>query len=141
MLIEPVTLDFPQADLDDLRERLARTRLPGTLPGQGWSEGMDLDVLSDLLGYWATTFDWPAQQARLNELPHYQATIGEQRIHFIHQPGTGPAPLPLVLSHGWPGSFLEMGTSPRWSSRSCWRRISAHFSARCAKGGICSADR
>lgn len=108
MLIEAITLDFPQTDLDDLHQRLARTRLPGTLQGQGWSEGMDLDVLSDLLGYWATGFDWSAQQAQLNQLPHYQTTLGEQRIHFIHQPGTGPAPLPLVLSHGWPGSFLEM---------------------------------
>lgn len=108
MLIEAFTLDFPQADLDDLRQRLRRARLPGTLTGQGWSEGMDLDVLDDLLAYWADGFDWPAQQAQLNLLPHYRATLGEQQVHFIHQRGTGPAPLPLVLSHGWPGSFLEM---------------------------------
>ncbi|WP_249674293.1 epoxide hydrolase family protein [Pseudomonas abieticivorans] len=108
MSITPFTLAIPQDALGDLRQRLQNTRLPSSLPGQGWSEGMDLEVLHDLLAYWANGFDWPAQQARLNELSHFMAELNGQSIHFIHQRGQGPAPMPLVLTHGWPGSFVEM---------------------------------
>jgi len=108
MLIEPFTLDIPEAALSDLRHRVSNARLPLALDEQGWSEGMDLGVLKNLLTHWATDFDWRAQEAALNRLPQFMAHIGDQKIHFIHQPGRGPAPMPLVLTHGWPGSFIEM---------------------------------
>jgi pimeloyl-ACP methyl ester carboxylesterase len=108
MNIEPFRIAIPDADLADLDERLLRLRLAHEIEGQGWSEGIEPGFLRDLLEYWASEFDWRSHEARLNTLPHYRTSVGEQALHFIHQPGTGPAPLPLVLTHGWPGSFVEM---------------------------------
>lgn len=108
MFIEPFCIDVPDSALDDLHHRLQHTRLPEPLADQGWSEGMDMDVLRELLAYWSTSFDWRAREAELNRLPQFVARIGEQRIHFVHQRGVGPDPMPLVLTHGWPGSFIEM---------------------------------
>lgn len=108
MFARPFSIDIPESALDDLRHRLQNTRLPVPLAGQGWSEGMDMDVLGELLLQWSTTFDWRAQEAALNRLPQFVATLGEQQVHFVHQRGVGPKPMPLVLTHGWPGSFIEM---------------------------------
>jgi len=108
MHIEPFNIAIAQDALDDLHSRLRRTRRLIAIDGQGWSEGVDLEFLDRLLDHWLNHFDWPTRQAQLNRLPQYRATVGEQQIHFIHQPGTGPAPMPLVLTHGWPGSFVEM---------------------------------
>jgi pimeloyl-ACP methyl ester carboxylesterase len=108
MSIEPFRIHIPDTDLVDLDERLLRIRVAAGVEEQGWSEGIEPGFLADLLDYWASEFDWRAQEERLNALPHYLARIGEQTIHFVHQPGAGPAPLPLVLTHGWPGSFIEM---------------------------------
>ncbi|MCL6702195.1 epoxide hydrolase family protein [Pseudomonas sp. T1.Ur] len=108
MFARPFVIDTPGSALVDLKDRLRNTRLPQPLAGVGWSEGMDADVLRDLLAHWSTTFDWRAQQAALNRLPQFVATLGEQEIHFVHQHGIGPNPMPLVLTHGWPGSFIEM---------------------------------
>ncbi|QHA82472.1 alpha/beta fold hydrolase [Pseudomonas mediterranea] len=108
MLIEPFSINIPEHTLEDLRHRLHNTRLPESLLDQGWSEGMDMGVLRDLLAYWSTGFDWRAQEAELNRLPQFVANIGGQRVHFVHQRGVGPDPMPLVLTHGWPGSFIEM---------------------------------
>jgi len=108
MRIEPFSIDIPEQALDDLRHRLRNTRLPQPLASVGWNEGMDADVLRDLITHWSTTFDWRAQEAALNRLPQFLATLGEQEIHFVHQRGIGPNPMPLVLTHGWPGSFIEM---------------------------------
>ena len=108
MFIEPFCIDAPESALDDLSRRLQHSRLPEPLAGQGWSEGMDMDVLRELLAYWSTSFDWRAREAELNRLPQFVAHIDEQRIHFVHQRGVGPKPMPLVLTHGWPGSFIEM---------------------------------
>jgi len=107
MNIEPFRIAIPDADLADLQERLRRTRRAPAIEDQGWSQGIAPDFLDELLRYWQDGFDWRAQEARLNRLPQYLAQIGEHTIHFVHQPGTGPAPLPLVLTHGWPGSFIE----------------------------------
>jgi len=108
MQLTPFTLAIPDADLADLHQRLQRTRWLQDLEGQGWSEGTDLGFLRRLLAHWAEAFDWRAEEARLNQLPQFIAQVGEQAVHVIHQPGTGPAPMPLILTHGWPGSFVEM---------------------------------
>ncbi|WP_053144944.1 epoxide hydrolase family protein [Pseudomonas sp. P97.38] len=108
MHIKPFSIDIPEDALADLRHRLLNARLPEPLAGQGWTEGMDINVLRDLLAYWSTTFDWRAKEAALNRLPQFVADVDGQRVHFIHQRGVGPAPMPLILTHGWPGSFIEM---------------------------------
>ena len=108
MHIEPFHIAVPEADLADLHARLARTRLAPAIPGQGSSEGIDPALLAKLLAHWCDGFDWRAVEARLNRLPQYRARVQDHTIHFVHQRGAGPDPMPLVLTHGWPGSFLEM---------------------------------
>ncbi|MGS1002090.1 epoxide hydrolase family protein [Burkholderia glumae] len=101
-------IDIPQAQLDDLRQRLRATRLPAALDAERWDDGASLAFMRRLADHWLHRFDWRAQEARLNRLPHYRANLDGLDIHFVHQRGTGPAPLPLLLTHGWPGSFVEM---------------------------------
>ncbi|MEU4395788.1 epoxide hydrolase family protein [Kribbella sp. NPDC023855] len=106
-MIEPFTIDVPQADLDDLTDRLARTRWPDELPGVGWDYGIPLARVKELAEYWRTTYEWRKQEARLNELPQYTTEIDGQRVHFVHVRSAREDALPLILSHGWPGSYLE----------------------------------
>ena len=111
--IRPFRIEIPQADLDDLRARLANTRWADPAPGapSDFSRGVPLDYLKDLTKYWATDFDWRAQEARLNAYPQYLTEIDGQTIHFIHVRSTEPDATPLLMSHGYPGSvveFLEM---------------------------------
>ena len=94
--------------LRDLHDRLTRVRWPRSLAGTGWTEGTDAAFMERLVAHWRDHFDWRAQEARLNTLPQFMATVDDQPIHFVHQRGTGPDPFPLVLTHGWPGSFVEM---------------------------------
>ncbi len=108
MAIEPFQVAVPEAVLDDLHQRLERTRWPDEIPGAGWDYGFNLAYLQELTTYWRTRFDWRAQEKRINSFPQFRATIDGVGIHFIHARGRGPDPLPLVLTHGWPGSFLEM---------------------------------
>lgn len=105
--IRPFQISIPDALLRDLRTRLAATRLPATHDAEGWEDGVSLLFARHLVDYWLQRFDWRAQEARLNRLQHRMATVGGQHIHFVFQPGRGPSPLPLVLTHGWPGSFVE----------------------------------
>jgi epoxide hydrolase len=105
--IRPFRIDIPQADLDDLRERLHRTRWPDELPGVGWTRGVPLDYLKDLAAYWADGYDWRKHEARLNELPQFTTTIDGANIHFLHVRSPEPDALPLLLTHGWPGSIAE----------------------------------
>ena len=105
--IRPFRIDIPQADLDDLRDRLARTRWPDELPGVGWSRGVPLGFLKELARYWRDGYDWRKHEARLNELPQFTTTIDGQTIHFLHVRSPEPQALPLVLTHGWPGSIVE----------------------------------
>jgi epoxide hydrolase len=105
--IRPFRIDVPQADLDDLRDRLARTRWPSELPGVGWSRGVPLGYLKELAEYWRTSYDWRKNEARLNEFPHFKTTIDGANVHFLHVRSPEPDALPLVLTHGWPGSFVE----------------------------------
>lgn len=105
--LQPFRIDVPQAALDDLAQRLGRARLPGAPAGAGWSYGTDPGYLERLLDYWRSGYDWRAVEARLNRLPQFMASVGGYRIHVVYERGSGPNPLPLVLTHGWPGSFVE----------------------------------
>ena len=104
--IRPFRIDVPQADLDDLTDRLARTRWPGQLPG-GWSRGVPVAQLQELAEYWGTGYDWRAQEARLNEFPQFLTEIDGQQIHFLHVRSPEPHALPLVITHSWPNSVAE----------------------------------
>jgi len=108
MAIEPFSIPYSQAAVDDLRERLARTRWPDEIPGSGWEYGFDLMSLKEICECWRKDFDWKAQVARMSEFEHFRYVADGVGIHFIHSRGKGPAPIPLILTHGWPGSFLEM---------------------------------
>ena len=108
------TIHVPEDAIADLRERLARTRWPGEVDGGGWTFGTDLAYLQELCAYWRSGFDWRAQEARLNAMPQFTMDLDDpilenQGLHFVHREGVGPAPLPLIFSHGWPGSIVEVG--------------------------------
>jgi microsomal epoxide hydrolase len=111
---QPFTLRVPDSNLADLRERLARTRFPDSTPGAPWLYGTDVDYLRSLVEYWRGPFDWRAQEARLNAFPQFKITQPDYDLHFLHVPGKGPDPTPLLLLHGWPGSVFEfMDLIPR----------------------------
>jgi epoxide hydrolase len=103
----PFRIDVPQAALDDLHDRLARTRWTDELPGAGWDYGVPLHYLRELAEYWRTSYDWRTQEARLNAFPQFTTTIDGQNIHFLHVRSAQPDALPLLLTHGWPGSVAE----------------------------------
>jgi len=105
--IEEFQIHIPQADLDDLADRLARTRWPASLPGAAWERGVPVDYLRELAGYWRESFDWRAAEARLNSYPQYTTLIDGQKIHFLHVKSPEPNATPLLLLHGWPGSIVE----------------------------------
>src|SRR2546430_8572544 len=105
--IQPFRIDIPDADLDDLRERLARTRWPDELPGVGWTYGVPLGYLRELAEYWRTTYDWRVHEARLNAFPQFTTTIDGANLHFLHVRSPEPDALPLLVTHGWPGSVVE----------------------------------
>jgi pimeloyl-ACP methyl ester carboxylesterase len=105
--VRPFRIAIPQADLDDLRARLARTRWPDELPGVGWSRGVPPGYLKELAAYWADGYDWRAQEARLNQLPQFTTTIDGQPIHFLHVRSPEPEALPLLVTHGYPSSVAE----------------------------------
>jgi epoxide hydrolase len=105
--VQPFRVDIPDADLDDLRDRLARTRWPDELPGAGWAYGVPLGYLKELAEYWRSGYDWRAQEARLNQFPQFVTTVDGARVHFLHVPSPRREALPLVITHGWPGSIAE----------------------------------
>jgi pimeloyl-ACP methyl ester carboxylesterase len=105
--IRPFRIEVPQAALDDLRERLARTRWPDELPGVGWSYGVPVGYVKKLTEYWRTDYDWRAHEARLNAHPQFTTTIDGASIHFLHVRSPESNALPLILTHGWPGSVVE----------------------------------
>ncbi len=109
---QPFRIDVPQADLDELNDRLARTRWPDELPGVGWSYGVAKDHLRDLVDYWRTGYDWRAHEAQLNAVDQYTTTIDGQNLHFLHARSPEPNATPLLLTHGWPSTvndFLGIG--------------------------------
>jgi len=105
--IQPFRIAVPDADVDDLRDRLARTRWPDELPGGGWSRGVPLAYLEELAGWWRDGYDWRAQEAELNRLPQYTTTIDGQRIHFLHVRSPERDALPLLVTHGYPSTVVE----------------------------------
>ncbi len=107
MNVEPYRLDVPQAVLDDLKERLQRTRWPDEIPGGAWRYGSELAFMRRLVDHWLDRFDWREQEAKLNAFEQFRVALGGIDLHFIHQRGVGPDPLPLLLVHGWPGSVWE----------------------------------
>jgi pimeloyl-ACP methyl ester carboxylesterase len=104
---ERFTLHVADAAIADLRERLARTRFPDQAPGAPWAYGSDVAYMRELVGYWQGDFDWRAEEARLNHFPQYKVPLHGIAVHFLHVPGKGPDPMPLLLAHGWPGSVFE----------------------------------
>jgi hypothetical protein len=105
--IRPFRIYIPQADLDDLRARLSRTRWPSQLPGAGWRRGVPVAYLKELVDYWRTGYDWREHEARLNEFPQYTTEIDGQQIHFVHVRSPEPGALPLLVTHSWPSSIVE----------------------------------
>src|ERR687893_963939 len=105
--IRPFRIDIAQTDLDDLHERISRTRWPQHPSGDDWARGVPLSYVQDLAGYWADGFDWRAQETRLNAIPQFTTTIDGQDIHFLHVRSPEPDALPLIMTHGWPSSPVE----------------------------------
>jgi len=105
--IRPFEIAVSDDRLADLRQRLARTRLPDRIPGTGWRYGTDYTYLEELLEYWQHEFDWRAQERRLNRFDQYVTGIGGLDLHFIHQRSADPDAIPLLVVHGWPGSISE----------------------------------
>ncbi|WP_370948749.1 epoxide hydrolase family protein [Amycolatopsis sp. cg5] len=106
-MITPFRIGFPDEQLTDLRDRVHRTRWPDAEPVDDWSQGVPLAYLRELCAYWATDYDWRATERRLNALPHFRTAIDGLGVHFIHIRSPHPNALPLVLTHGWPGSVFE----------------------------------
>ncbi|MFF8946123.1 epoxide hydrolase family protein [Streptomyces sp. NPDC014864] len=105
--IRPFRIAVPQSDLDDLYDRLDRTRWPDELPGTGWDHGVPLDYLRELVRYWRHEYDWRAAEQRLNEWPQFTTTVDGAHVHFAHIRSPEPDATPLVITHGWPGSIVE----------------------------------
>jgi len=105
--IEEFRIDIPQAELDDLRDRLARTRWPDQLPDVGWDYGIALDDVRELASYWRTGYDWRVHERQLNSFDQFTTVIDGQRVHFLHVRSAVPGALPVIMTHGWPGSVVE----------------------------------
>ncbi len=107
LTLEPFTVAVPDAVLEDLRERLSRSRLPNQITGIGWEQGTERDFLVQLLDFWRTGYDWRATEARVNAIPQLVTEAAGQRIHLLHARSENPDAIPLLVTHGWPGSVME----------------------------------
>ena len=105
--LQPFRIDVSQSTLDDLAERLGRTRFPNDIPGVGWRQGTELGYLREIVRYWLDGYDWRAHEARINRYDQVVTAIDGQRIHCLHVRSPHVVALPLVLTHGWPGSLVE----------------------------------
>jgi epoxide hydrolase len=105
--VTPYRIDVPQAVLDDLRYRLERARWAQEVDGAGWDYGSPVDELKSQVEYWTSSYDWRAWETRLNGFPQFTTTIDGQNIHFLHVRSAHSNALPLILTHGWPGSVVE----------------------------------
>jgi pimeloyl-ACP methyl ester carboxylesterase len=106
-MIKPFRIDVPQADVDNLADRLAATRWPDELPDAGWDYGIPLRRVRELAEHWRTGYDWRRHEAELNRYPQFTTEIDGQNVHFLHVRCADPDALPLILTHGWPGSIVE----------------------------------
>ena len=107
MSIQPFTIAIPQSTLDDLHERLARTRWIDEVEGSSWDYGISLEYMKELVDYWQHSYDWRKHEAALNTFAQFKANVDGVGIHFIHERGKGPNPTPLLLIHGFPDSFYR----------------------------------
>jgi pimeloyl-ACP methyl ester carboxylesterase len=103
----PFSIEISDSVLEDLQQRLARTRFPGEIPDSGWDYGANLAYLKEFVSYWRDSYDWRTHETRLNRLNQVQVKAGGLWIHAVHERGKGPDPMPLCITHGWPGSFAE----------------------------------
>ena len=108
MNVQPFQIRIPEATLQDLKDRLARTRWPDEIISSDWVYGAKLSYMRELIDYWQNDFDWRAQEKTLNDVAQFRAEVDGFGIHFVHERGNGPEPLPLIITHGWPGSFVEI---------------------------------
>jgi len=108
MEITPFHVNVPNEILDDLAMRLKSTRWPDELPNSGWDYGANRAYIKGLLDYWGSEFNWRIQEEAMNGFRNFRANINGLNIHFIHERGKGPNPLPIIITHGWPSSFYEM---------------------------------
>jgi pimeloyl-ACP methyl ester carboxylesterase len=107
MRIDPFTIDIPESTLIDLRSRIRATRWPDSAPGRAWDQGTDAGFLANILASWADGFDWRAQERALNSFPQFRAEIDGLRVHYIHERAKAGHGIPLILTHGWPSTFIE----------------------------------
>lgn len=105
--LDPFVISVTDEQLADLSRRLKATRWPDDVGNDDWFYGVSGAYLKDLVEYWADGFDWRAAEKAINTFTHYRATVDGTPIHFLHEPGKGPAPMPLILSHGWPWTFWD----------------------------------
>lgn len=108
MSVQPFKVQIPQATLDDLRERLARTRWADEIEGAGSDYGANLAYMKELIDHWQNHFDWRAQEKLINRFAHFRANVDGLNIHFIHERGKGSNSIPIIITHGWPSSFVQM---------------------------------
>ncbi|WP_330633227.1 epoxide hydrolase family protein [Halocatena halophila] len=108
MTVTPFDVHVPQETLDDMQARLANTRWPDEISGAEWEYGTNLSYMKELIEYWQNDFDWREQEKSINQFDHYRAEVDGFGIHFIHEHGSGDNPTPLLLTHGWPSSFIQM---------------------------------
>ena len=106
--VTPFSIQIEAAILSDLRERIRRTRWPDHAPGPAWDQGTDLEYLKELLAYWADEFDWHAQERELNAAKQFRAELDGVDIHFVHERASHGHGIPLILTHGWPSTFVEL---------------------------------
>jgi epoxide hydrolase len=107
--ITPFRIDVPEAELEDLRERLRRTRWPEAETVDDWSQGIPLAYTRRLCEHWLARYDWRAAESRLNRFPQFLITLDNLDVHFVHVRSPHPGALPLIMTHGWPGSVVEFG--------------------------------
>ena len=108
MSYQPFHVEIAKESLEDLRERLRRTRWPDEVEFAEWDYGVPLEFMRDIVHYWITSFDWRAQEHYINSFRNYRIDLNGISIHFVYERGQGPNPIPLLITHGWPSSFLEM---------------------------------
>jgi len=105
MAVESFRISVPDSVLEDLRRRIAATRWPDEIPGTGWDYGANMAYMKDLADHWLNQYDWRKHEAFLNGFAQFRADVDGTGVHYIHQKGKGPNPIPLLITHGWPSTF------------------------------------